>query len=488
MEDKKQKSNIVYPEVKLRHVFHYFWQGLKQQKWLFWWCLILISGANIISVITPTLYKQFFDIIAAPGQQSEVARQLIIIIIQIGILNAFIWLFYRLAVWFNIIYSADAMARLKQQAYDYLIKHSYSFFTSNFTGTLVQRVNRFARAFEIFTDQINYNLLPLFVRMTAITIIVWFTNKWIALIILAWALIFLIFNIIFSRWKVKYDILAAEQDSKTTGYLADTITNQNTIQLFSGYKFESKGYKKVTTDQATTQKRAWNLDSISDAVQSFLIFIIEFLLFYFAIKYWEMNLISVGVFVLLQIYIISLMEKLWSFSRVIRQFYQAYADSKEMVEMMLLSHGIKDAPTATELKVNKGEIKLEKIGFTFNKTRHALKNINLEIKPGEKIALVGPSGAGKTTFVRLLLRLYSPTQGIILIDGQDISKVTQDSLRQNISMVPQDPILFHRTLAENIAYGKRGATMAEIRRAAKLAHCDEFINNLPQGLSTLIKY
>ena len=113
-------------------------------------------------------------------------------------------------------------------------------------------------------------------------------------------------------------------------------------------------------------------------------------------------------------------------------------------------------------------------------------HINLIIQPGEKVALVGPSGAGKTTFVKLLLRLYSPASGKILIDGQDISEATQESLRKNVSMVPQDPILFHRTLAENIAYGQRGVEKEEIEKAAKLAHCDEFIKDMPYGLETYV--
>ncbi len=486
MQKEKLQSNIVYPEAKLKHVLVAFWKGIRPQKWLLFLFSLSIVFANIIAVITPIFYRNFFDVIASPGDKSQVAHQLIIIIVQIAVLNGFMWLCYRSATFLNVVYSADTIARLKQQMYDHMMDHSYNFFTNNFTGSLVQKVNRFARAFETLSDQINWNVLPLITKITAITIVVFFLNKWIALTIFIWAIIFFAFNVTFSRWKLKYDVKVAEIDSKTTGYLADTITNQNNVQLFSSHKFESEGFKKVSNNQAKMTKFAWNLDSLVEAGQSFLMFLIEFLLFYFAINYWKQGAITIGAFVMLQIYVLALMDQLWGFTRVIRNAYQSYADAKEMVEISLLDHEIKDAPMAKEILVERGEVKFKDLTFNFNETRKVLNNVNLLIKPGEKVALVGPSGAGKTTFVRLLLRLYSPTSGKILIDGQNITEVTQESLRKNISMVPQDPVLFHRTLAENIVYGKRDASIKEIEKAAKLAHCDDFIADLPFGLETFV--
>jgi len=197
-------------------------------------------------------------------------------------------------------------------------------------------------------------------------------------------------------------------------------------------------------------------------------------------------MVSLGIFAMIQSYVFTIIDNTWGFSRVIRNIYQSYADAKEMVEILLLPHEITDSNLAKELVVNEGEIKFENLNFNFNETRRVLENINLAIKPGEKIALVGPSGAGKTTFIRLILRLYSATSGEILIDGQNIEEVTQESLRKNISLVPQDPILFHRTLAENISYGKPDATKEEIEKAAELAHCSEFIKNLPLGFDTYV--
>ncbi len=492
----KPGKNIIYPKVRLRDVLATFWCGIRPKKWLLFIFVLSVVLVNIAAIIIPLFYKQFFDIISAGGDPATIGQQLIKIIFYVLGLNFVTWILYRVATLANNAYEPAVMANLKQQSYDHLMGHSYSFFVNNFAGSLVQKVNRFARAFERMTDDLIWNLLPLVVRVTAILIVVFFINKWIATVILIWTVIFLLYNIIFSRWKLKYDIKVAEIDSITTGYLSDTITNQNNIQLFNGFNFESQGYKKVTNEHAKITKFSWNLDAIIEGGQALLSYAIEFFLFFYAIKYWQQGVITIGVFVLLQAYVINIINQLWGFTRLVRDVYQGYADSKEMVEINLLSHEIEDSPLAKKLLVEKGEIAFKNLKFSFNETREAIKNINLVIKPGEKVALIGPSGAGKTTLIKLILRLYSPASGEILIDGQDISKVTQESLRKNISMVPQDPILFHRTLSENISYGKidenvastgsYGVVKKDIEKAAKLAHCDEFIKNLPHGLDTYV--
>jgi ATP-binding cassette subfamily B protein len=486
MAGKGAQANIAYPEVKLKDVLIAFWRGIKPKKWLLVLMVTVMVLGNVIAIITPLFYKHFFDIVSAGGNPSEIAPKLFVLILYVLGFNGIFWFLYRVATLATNAYEPQVMANLKQQSYDHLMQHSYSFFVNNFAGSLVQKVNRFARAFERLTDNLIWNLLPLFVRIISIVVIVFFINKWLDLVILVWTIIFISFNLLFSRWKLRYDIKAAEYDSKTTAYLADTITNQNNVHLFNGFSFEAKGYKNVTDRHAKIIRFAWNMDAIVEGGQAFLSFAIEFVLFFYAIKYWEQGLITVGVFVLLQAYVLNIINQLWGFTRIVRDVYQSYADSKEMVEILLLPHEIKDVPAAKDLLASEGKIEFKDLCFNFNETRKVLNNVSLFIKPGEKVALVGPSGAGKTTFVRLLLRLYAPTSGKILVDGQDISQVTQESLRKNISMVPQDPVLFHRTLAENIAYGKREASKEEIQKAAELAHCDDFIKDMPQGFETYV--
>ena len=213
LKEKPQKS-ITYPEVKIKDVLRAFWRGIKLQKWQLFSLVFCIVISSVIVIIVPVFYKQFFDAISTDGDKVEITKQLVWIIIQIAFLNGLVWLFYRIATLFNNSYQTGTIARLKQQSYDYLINHSYSFFSNNFTGSLTQRVNRFARSFETLSDRIIWDVLPLFIRMISIIVIVSLINKWIALVILVWVSIFLLFNILFSRWKLKYDILVAEVDSK----------------------------------------------------------------------------------------------------------------------------------------------------------------------------------------------------------------------------------------------------------------------------------
>jgi len=484
--NKNRLSNGVYPQVKLKDVLIAFWRGVKPQKWMLLAVVLTVVAANAIGIYVPVFYKKFFDIISVSGSSEQISKSLIIIIIQVLLVQLVAWVFWRINSFIVPSFQAKSIARLKQQVYDYLMDHSYSFFVNNFAGSLVQKVNRFARAFEQLTDRVLYDILTIFTKLSFIFIILFYYNQAIAWIILAWVFVFLLSSFWFAIWKLKYDIVVAEIDSKTTGYLSDTITNQNTIQLFSSKKMEVEGYKNITNEQAQKTLFSWNLSAVIDAIQSGFNIIFQFALFFFAIIFWQKGIISIGIFAMIQSYVFTIIDQTWGFSRVIKNIYQAYADSKEMVEILLLPHEIKDKLKAKELLADKGEIEFRDLVFNFNETRKVLENVNLVIKPGEKVALVGPSGAGKTTFVRLLLRLYSPTAGKILIDGQDISEVTQESLRKNISMVPQDPILFHRTLAENIAYGKRDATMTEIEEAAKSAHCDDFIATLPYKMDTYV--
>lgn len=468
-------------EISTITIMKEFWRGIRPYKWAFFVSFFCFLAGNIVNLFPALLYKDFFDVLEGAS-----ADQLIAIIINIAILHGIDWVLVRVGLHSLIFLEAKTIAQLKQNAFNYMMLHSHTFFANNFSGSLVQRVNRFSRSFERLADSLMMNILNLFVVVAGSIIITWMVAPLISLILLGWVILFLSFNIGFSIWKMKYNIAVAKADSKTTGFLADTISNQNAISLFSGYKQETDSFKRISGDQAKKTIFSWNLSNFSDSIQMFLIFAVEFFVFYFTINLWQNGEATIGTFVLIQTYIIGMSHQLWGFNRVIKNVYESLADSKEMVEIMHTPYQIKDIYRAKELSVQSGKILFSGVSFSFNSTRKVLDNVCLKINPGEKMALVGPSGIGKTTIIRLLLRMYEPDKGAIFIDGQDIQKVTQDSLHKNISLVPQDPILFHRTLMENIRYGRKDASDEEVFEAARLAHCDSFIENLSLGYDTYV--
>ena len=442
--------------------------------------------AELSSIFTPIFYKQFFDVLTHSNGSAETVPILIKIIIYIAAINSVAWIFFRAMGFVNNSFQSKMMADLKTQSFDYMLDHSYTFFANRFTGSLVQRINRFARAFERFANRIIFSIVPLLVRIVGMSIVLWYIKPAITFIIIVITAVFFIFNYYFTRWKLKYEIERAEADSFSTAVLSDAIANHNTIQLFDGAKDESRYFKNVADEQARITRFAWNLNHVPDATQAFLFIAAEFFLFYFSIKYWQAGIFTVGTFVLIQAYLIGLGGRMWDLSHVMRDFYESFADAKEMIDIMILPQEIVDNPKALPLEIKKGEVKFENVAFSFGKRRNILQGFNLSVQGGEKVAFIGPSGAGKTTIVRLIMRLYDVEGGRIMIDGQDLRGLTLASLRASIALVPQDPILFHRTLLENIRYGRRSATDDEVRRAGALSHCDEFIAGLPYGYETYV--
>ncbi len=457
----------------------------------FWLSFIMVIIAAVVStiasgIIVPIYYKNFFDILTVKADLDFLKNELIHAIFLILIMNLVSWIAFRVHNFVSAHLQSGIMNRLRQNAYEYLLGHSYDFFTNSFSGSLVQKINRFMRSFERVTDRFFGEILRIATKVTGICFVLWFVQPIFVFLILGWIFFYFFLSLGFSKWKMPYDIKNAEIESKTTAVLADSLSNHATIQMFSRHSHESSLFGNANTSHTKALKAKWNVSSSIEAIQSFINIGIEFLIFYIAIKYWGFGGISIGTFVLIQIYILGLMDDFWGISRIIRDLYESFGDAKEMVEIMKKTHDIRDAKDAKPLVVTNGNVVLENIDFSFSKDRVILDNVSLDIKPGERIALIGPSGAGKSTLTKLLLHLYDLQSGTIKIDGQDIKNVTQGSLRESISFVPQDPILFHRTLMDNIRYGRLTATDAEVIEAAKLAHCHEFISSLTLGYETFV--
>ncbi len=468
-----------------KQTYKIFWQHANRYRLLFWIIILSIALASLIPIIVPFYYKKFVDLVVTSAVDNKVG-QLRNIILFILLLNGIEWLFYRIASYVNNYFQPKVIADLYNTIFDYLHNHSFGFFINRFVGALVRKTGRLTRSFEDISDSLYWNLMPTAIRVLSVLIVLFFLYPILGFILLSWTVLYLFINYLLTLRKLELDEETAAMDSQVTGYFADTITNNANIKAFVGLKHEQAGFGDLTLSQFKLTRKSWNFDSNIESIQGAFMALLEFVIFYVAISLWQSGILTVGGFVLIQSYIIQVFMRLWDFGRVIRRIYRHLADAEEMVEILQTPHQIKDVPIAKELVVSRGKVEFKNVSFAYNEELGVINNFNLRVAPGEKVGLVGPSGAGKSTLTSLIFRFYDVSGGGICIDGQNISQVTQESLRRNVSLVPQDPVLFHRTLLENIRYGCREASDEEVIMAAKLAHCDEFIKRLPQGYQTFV--
>jgi ATP-binding cassette subfamily B protein len=461
-----------------------YWQHAIRYPWLGFFILVMVVLGATNEIFKPFLYKKLFDLLAL--QNTSLAPQMIEVVIWILLLSIFYTLLWR-GIGFSINYfQPRVMSDLLNTCYKYLQNHSYSYFNNNFVGSLVTRVKRYQRAFENVTDQIFFDFGRTIIITIGILAVLFYRYWLLGLILLVWSIVYVVLIYLFTQYKIKYDLERAAIDTKTTGYLADTISNNINVKLFTSYDTEYNGFKKLTDKLFRLQKFTWDLNQLVEGVQGVLALILEFCVMYVAVRYWQKGLITVGDFALLQAYVFTMFEQLWGIGRQMRGLYENIADANEMTEVLMTPHGVVDVDNAKKLKLTNGGIVFDQVNFYYRENKYIFKKFDLTIKPGERVALIGPSGGGKSTIVKLLLRFMDIQNGKILVDGQDISQVTQDSLRKSMSLVPQDPILFHRSLFENIRYAKPSATKEEVIKAAKLAHCHEFITTFPEKYDTLV--
>ncbi len=479
MPEKKRKINT-------KAVFAVYWEHTKKYPWLFG--LAVLGGIieQVANIIAPTFIKNLFDLLSGLTPSTATVGVLLVPVIWYIAVSLVGWvgarmeqyLGYRLIIWVT--------ADLTNLAFSNLMRHSYQFFSSSFTGALTRRITRFSGVYETLYFSIVTSLSQTVLYIAGVLVVLSLRSITLGAIILLWIIVFVTIQWLLARWQQKLRLIRAQADTEVTASLADAVSNQNTVALFSGFQFEEKFVGSAVRKLRDTVMRTWGLDSLVYGVQGFLSIALNAGLIWVSIHYWQQGILTLGDIVLIQTYVFGIFNNVWGIGRQIRIIYTSIADASEMVDVITAPLEVADKPKAKKLKVKAGEVWFDDVSFHFNKEREVLENFNLTIKGGEKVALVGPSGAGKTTVTKLLLRLYDVKKGHILIDGQKIDAVTQDSLRDAISFVPQEPILFHRTLLENIRYGRRDATDAEVIEAAKKAHCHEFISAFPEQYDTFV--
>jgi ATP-binding cassette subfamily B protein len=451
--------------------------------------MALVCGGLLIElagIIAPLYMRQFINILsAAPVQQGVVAALLSILGI-FAFINFLGWIGRRVQMLSIMAIEARVMTDLSNKAFTYLLGHSYDFFVSNFAGSLTRKVNRYARSYEQVLDAVMFNFFSTAVFAAGVIIVLYQRNAWLGIAIFVWTVFFVTMQVFMSRYKQPLRVKRSAEDSKVTGVLSDAVSNQSTINLFASSVFERSLFATTVENWRAAAMRSWVADAWIFAIQGLFAIAIEVGLLAGAVFLWQRGLVTVGDFVLIQVYVLGLIDRIWNIGNSMRRLYDAFADAYEMVVILETPHEIRNALGALPLQVTTGAVTLSHVGFEFNEDQAILKDVELAITGGEKIALVGPSGAGKSTITKLLLRFYDITSGSISIDGQDIREVTLDSLHEAIAFVPQEPILFHRTLMENIRYGRQGATDEEVFEAARKAHCHDFILRLPLKYDTFV--
>ncbi len=394
---------------------------------------------------------------------------------------------WRIVLWATWTMEVKGMALLFQQVFDHLTDQSVAFHANRFSGSLVSQTNKLLGAFEMFWDTIVWALVPIFTGVMVASVVLAFVMWPYALFLFSMSMVFI--ALVFAATRRMQDLTVAEAHAanRMTGFLADVMTNISAVKAQG-----SEPDERDTAGEVAQIRTARDLD----VMRSFLKFsagyasvitIINTGAVAAAVLAAQYDVIAIGPVYLAVTYTLTVTSQLWSINEVIRNYNKVIGDAHEMVEILHLPVGVEDR-SGVPLRITRGAIDIERLTFGHEGQFDdpLFENFELHVAAGEKIGLVGHSGSGKSTLTRLLLRFSDVQAGRILIDGQDIAQVTQRSLRQQISYVPQEPLLFHRTLRENIAYGLPGATFEQVRDAAQRAYATDFIESLPDGFETLV--
>lgn len=388
--------------------------------------------------------------------------------------------------WFTA--SAYTLRDIDIASFKATLSHGSDFFNNNFTGSLVTKFNRFTRSFDLISTATMFDLLSVVVQFVFPFIVLLFIAPPIAFIMLGWTIVFTTILIYLHKKKLKRARVVSALDSKITGIIADAITNALSIKMFTRFGGELRDFENISDERVRARFRNLVFGDFIRLFKVVFIIMLEIPVFLLSAKYAIEGKVNVGQIVLIQLYIQQLLRSLWDLGKLVEKLEEALADATEMAEIYALPADVQDPVRPKKLTNVKGRIKFEGVHFTYKgDNEHAVfTDLNLDFPVGQKIGLVGPSGGGKSTFTKLLLRFNDVTSGRITIDGHDISKTTQDDLRKAIAYVPQEPLLFHRSIYDNIAYGQPNAKHQDILEAARLAHAEEFISKLPKQYDTLV--
>ncbi|UVK35850.1 ABC transporter ATP-binding protein/permease (plasmid) [Mesorhizobium sp. AR10] len=448
-----------------------------------------VLAATLADLLTPLYMGLLVDAVAGGASAEQTAWDVALGAFFTLMALALAALVMRQVAYIGIIdLTLKMMPNIASDTFHRVQRFSADWHANSFSGSTVRKITRGTSALGLLNDTILDALFPSLIMLIGSTVLLGWYWPVMGLMIACGSLVYIGLPIALSLGYVAPAAsLANSWDTKLGGALADAISCNAVVKGFSAEQREEERLAKVIAKWRHRTRRTWVRGTINGTVQGITLLALRAAAIGYSLLLWSDGQATPGdiAFVLTSFFV--LQGYLRDVGMHVRNVQRSVNDMEELVEIQNQPLDVADRPEAKPIRITKGRIQFENVHFHYS--NHPLplySDFSVSIMAGERVGLVGPSGSGKTTFVKLIQRLYDVNGGRILIDGQDISKGTQASLRSQIATVQQEPILFHRSLAENIAYGRPGASHAEIEEAAKLASAHEFIARLPKGYGTLV--
>ena len=453
------------------------------------WSLLILLAAKLIAVGTPFFYKAAVDALAGEGDSAAWMLSLgaIALTVVYGMARLMSVGFQQLR---DVVFARVGQRALRQVAFEtfaHMHRLSMRYHITRKTGGLSRIIERGVKGVDFLLRFLLFSIGPLVLELLLVAVVLWWVFDIWYLVVVAgviWAYVAFTFRV--TEWRVKQRKEMNDQDTDANQKAIDSLLNFETVKYFGAEGREAARYDRAMAKyEVAALKTQYSLAFLNFG-QSLLITGGLVAVMVMAAYGVQSGALTVGDFVMVNAYMIQITMPLNFLGTVYREIRQALVDMGEMFDLLEQPAEITDKPGATDLAVTGGAVELDDVTFGYDAERGILKGVSLRVEPGTKVAIVGPSGSGKSTIGRLLFRFYDVTGGAIRIDGQDLRDVTQDSLHAQIGVVPQDTVLFNDTVGYNIAYGKDGASQAEIEAAAKAAQIHDFIASLPEGYDTKV--
>ena len=486
--DKIEKKKLKR-EVDFKYNLKEYWSFLSKYKVKFWILMVLSLLLSFAYVIDKYIFKELIDR-GTDFSNGILAKTAFMNILVILIIIFFSALFIKLILkWFNqsllIRMSSDMIADLRRKYFNHIIGLSHNFHTTHKTGSLISRIGRGSHAIDGMNDVIVFHLAPMITSLIVVTGSLLLFNIDAAIVLILTSVIFVTYSIILQNKAKPYGAFANKKEDTEKGNLSDFLMNINSIKYFGKEGFVKKRFHKLTQESRDAFHTFWSFFKYLDVGQSLILGIGVFLLIYFPMISFLAGEITIGAIVFIYTIYGNIISVLFGFVHGIRGYYRSMIDFQDLFGYSKIENEIKDKSDAKELKIRKGDIEFRNIDFRYNK-RKIFNKFNLTIPANKKFAFVGHSGCGKSTLVNLLYRLYDLEKGQILIDNKDIKNLKQESLRKEMSIVPQEAVLFDDTIYNNIKFSNPMASRDEVTKAIKFAQLDKVIRDFPDKEKTIV--